>query len=345
MREVGISAVLYGLVVSASGALSTAVRIPASVIADRADRRILLATGLLFQGVLITLISLVKGFVELFILLPAISALGTFSYIAAMPMMAEAGRGRGMPFGIMHSFGYTAGFLGAGISAFISEEYRLSRTFLLAGLPLILISLPILAIKVQGIKEEERTRFSLFKDLREMRNKSVLLRFCAIKSLDAFAFGSASFIPMLGSSIGFSYSEIFSVYSLRSGARAIISLAGGFVADRIRRKWLYVGTYVISTLYFLFLLLSKFNRFLFPLAFVVMSLNPLFVPGLLAYTMDSFPREDRSKAIAIEGTFTSIFGTIGPSFAGIAASKSLVIPFLSSTSLEMVALMITLTLP
>jgi len=346
VKEIDIPAALYGPMVSAAGALSTAVRIPTGVIADRVDRRIPLAIGLLSQGVLTATIYFADDFIDLLILLLAISALGTVSYISAMPMIAEAGKGKGLPFGIMHFFGYMAGFAGTGVSALISGKYGLRKTFFLAGMPLILISALILTmVRKRRIKATRRTKFSFFADLKAIRNKSVLVRFCAIKSLDAFAFGAASFIPMLGSEVGLSYGQIFSIYSLRSGTRALISLAGGFLADKVRRKWLYVGTYVISTLYFLLLFLSAFNRVFFPLAFMALSTNPLFVPGLLAYTMDSFPEEDRSKAIGIEGTFTSIFATLGPSFAGFMASSNLMAPFFTSTFLELVALMITFTLP
>jgi len=346
VKEIDIPAALYGLMVSAAGALSTAVRIPAGIVADRVDRRIPLGLGLLFQGLLIPIICFAKGFPELLILLLTISALGTISYISAMPMIAEVGRGKGLPFGIMHFFGYIAGFAGTGVSALVSEKYGLSRTFFLAGMPLILISTLILMIVGERrIKASRRMGFSFFADLKAIRNKSILARFCAIKSLDAFAFGAASFIPMLGSKIGLSYEQIFSIYSLRSGARALMSLLGGILADKVRRKWLYVGTYVVSTLYFLFLFLSAFNRVFFPLSFITLSINPLFVPGLLAYTMDSFPEEDRSKAIGIEGTFTSIFATLGPSYAGFMASSNLMAPFFTSTFLELLALTITFTLP
>ncbi|RLG45624.1 MAG: hypothetical protein DRN92_06595, partial [Thermoproteota archaeon] len=87
------------------------------------------------------------------------------------------------------------------------------------------------------------------------------------------------------------------------------------------------------------------DRVFFPLAFIALSTNPLFVPGLLAYTMESFPEEDRSKAIGIEGTFTSIFATLGPSFAGFMALSNLMAPFFTSTFLELMALAITFTLP
>jgi len=113
----------------------------------------------------------------------------------------------------------------------------------------------------------------------------------------------------------------------------------------VRRKWLYVGTFVISTIYFLFLFLSVFNSVFFFLAFIALSTNPLFVPGLLAYTMDSFPEEDRSKALGIEGTFTSIFATLGPSFAGFMAPNDLMVPFFISAIIEVMVLMITFTLP
>ncbi len=151
-----------------------------------------------------------------------VSAFGTVSYISAMPMIAEAGRGKGMLFGIMHFFEYLAGFAGTGASALISERYGLSETFFLAGIPLILIStLILLIVRERRIKTRKRVGFSFFADLKAIKNESTLARFCAIKSLDAFAFGSASFIPMLGSRIGLSYREIFSIYSMRSGMRPL----------------------------------------------------------------------------------------------------------------------------
>jgi len=72
---------------------------------------------------------------------------------------------------------------------------------------------------------------------------------------------------------------------------------------------------------------------------------PLFSPGLLAYTMDAFPEEDRGKAVAIEGTFTRAFGALGPALAGLLSGLGLEVAFAASAGLEALALAVSLTLP
>lgn len=352
LRDLGSSAEAYGALVSASRILGMAIGVPAGVLADRLGGALQMALGSIASGLGSAALCAASGVAVAVALYLASYAAGSVARVPTAPMLARLSRGRGLPFGVWGLLLSSAMALGTAGSALVASRLGLRWTFALAGLPLALAGLAALRLPRYGSGRPSSgsgsggfNPLSALSDLRSMANRGLLARFCVIKSLDALAYGFYPLVPLLGESVGLSATQVFSAYSAGYAARAILSLAGGALADRVDRRRLYSATYVVATSVFACLTLTPRIPVLFYGALLAGALMPLFSPGLLAYTMDAFPEEDRGKAVAIEGTFTRLFGALGPALAGLLSGLGLEVAFAASAGLEALALAVSLTLP
>ncbi len=168
-----------------------------------------------------------------------------------------------------------------------------------------------LAPRFGGVLRRLRDEFGQIRDHRFLEYSVLVQLFLSL------SFGSSYvFIPALGILLGLGSAEILLLYAVMRLASAVLSYAGGWLSDRYRRGWFFVGR-PVSAFGLAAILALAVSPAVFAIGVLAIAATSFTSPGSSAYFMGRFEETERGKAGGVNNFFTSAVGVVAPLLGGL----------------------------
>lgn len=322
MDDLTITAFLAGTALTVEQFVKAGAEYPSGKSADQLSRTTVLALCAVTVVVSLVLMSVAVSYV-LFLVGVAILGLGRGMYMPpARALLADIFRNkRGRAFGINELGVELAGILGAvgAIGVLAISNWRG------AFLPLAFLFIPFLLSLIIVSKEPivlDRVSFDIKDTLLKVLRIRMYRRLLLVYSLFSIGvIGVTAFLPTFLTEIhGFSVARASSAYALLFVVGFFAKPTSGYVSDHIPR--LYVASAALFIAGIGLLLLVHIQDFwLIILGVLVFAAGTRGVtPPLESFLMDRFPDDEMGGDFGAIRTLYLLVGSIGPGFAGFAAS-------------------------
>jgi len=296
--------------------------IPSGFLADRFSQRKIIAAGVLFWSVASMASGLAPTFLLLFVA-RAMVGVGEAAYApAAQAMISDSfpGENRALAQAIFASGMLLGGAAGVALGGIMGERHSWQHAFIIVGALGILPGL--LALK---LKEPPRRPRSEVVALRELL--SVPAYVAMIAAGTCITFSSVSLVAW-----GYDYARSYKDLSTREAAiflsviplLALVpgALTGGYLADRLRKRFSYGRLLVIAGGFliaapFLLLAIQAEEKWLFLGGFFVACFFMSWYHGpVTAVIHDLTPQRAHATAIGVYMFATQLLGALGPQLVG-----------------------------
>jgi MFS family permease len=323
-RQFGASAAQLGVVISAFSVARLLVNIPAGLIADRMDRRLLVVSAVTGVGVVLACTSLANSLAMLIGLRLLLGLAGGVAITVGQSLLADLteGGGRGQAMATLQAFQLAGGSLGPALGGVTAGLFGPRASFVLAGSVCLTVAcwaamrLPRRAARVAVDPQSATPIRSLFGDRSFLASAGIGFTLFFVR------FGGQQTLVAL---IAYTWVGLSTtVYGIALGAMTVLNLSMlrpvGRLSDR-SRKVPIAGSLVATGVGYLGFSQAH-DTWIFFVALAVVGLANGFsgsVPA--AYCADVLPPDRRGAGIGIYRSFGDLGGLIGPVAVGLTVDR------------------------
>jgi MFS family permease len=368
-REVGVPLTVLGVARSGANVAGVLAEAPAGLLADRVDRATLAALACTGLAALLAVLPAARTSVLLGGTVVTIALARQFVTASVTPAISEAldAERAGLGWGLRDVGIYGGSALGLAVAGAVTARSGTVSVAFVPGAAAVLIVGGLLWVRVAEHAVPRSVRpvgwlravraalgeVSPVADFRAVSNWRVLGVFCVVEAFVTAAAGLSVFLlPVYAADLGFGSAAVLGLFAASNLFGAPLSLAGGALADRYSRKWLYVGNYAAETV-----MLAVFaaagtgigaavgRRRLVLVGLALFVVQTAFEPAVVAYFFDQFDDDEAGRAWSVEGVVARATGVVAPAVGGALYTADPRLVFLAATVLMGAGTAVALTLP
>ncbi|MFB6111266.1 MAG: MFS transporter [Halobacteriaceae archaeon] len=360
VRAVGVPVAALGLAESLAAGAEAVVSTPLGVLADRVDRPTVAGLAGLGLAALLTVLGTVGltsslGLVAIVVAIAVVRL--AFSNSVTPLVESTLGDQSGTGWGFYGAAVYLGGAVGLGLaSVVIGPTLTLPVRFVfLAVVPALVAAVVALWWECPPVRPTVGApdwtewagvpRLDPLGAIRQISRPRALVGICAADAVVTVATsGSLFLLPLLAVDIGLR-ADIF-LLGLGSSflAGAALSLIGGWLADRVHSKVVYVTNFVAETAMLAAFALAD-GAMLFAIGIGLYTVQTAFESGYIDYFFSLFTDDEAGRVWGINGTVNKVAGAIGPAGGGILYGLDPHLPFAVGAALLATGTAIAWTLP
>ncbi|MGL5348921.1 MAG: MFS transporter [Peptostreptococcaceae bacterium] len=315
LKDLGLTTVLIGTVMSSYGISKTLIQIPFGVISDKVGDKIILVLALLLMSIIpfsYTLTNSPTMASYIYIIQGAILGMAAPSTFSILSRSVDEKR-RGESTGLASSVFTLGGGIGACIGGyFISALGNYNYAFYISTFGIILTLIYVIfriksTSSTKSYKNNNKhSLLDIFKEIRQYKLIYKILVLGSIAFLGDYIYGCVVALihfyakDVLNSTVAYS-SAIISVYLIVFGIGAPIA---GWISDKIGNKKQLFLSFIVMNLTLLGLSFTK-NIILFTIIIIIYFLGATFLNASLQSTLSEFGNNNKIKGI--------VFGFVGAS--------------------------------
>lgn len=354
-RAVGVPIAAYGIAKSVGNGLEAVASAPAGVLVDELGSSLVaIVAGLGIASVLVVL-PLASTALALGVLVVVLAVARLVLGVALTPLVdshLEEGS-EGLGWGLRDVGIYLGSAVGLGVAGGVVARSGAIQSLFLVLVPVVGLLLVLLwhirRPTLDSLPTLEAIRSSRAFDIRGAWNSisrpAVLARILAVDLFVTLGMGMSFFLlPVYAVDLGLDRAAFLFIFGGSHLFAAPLSVAGGALADRLPRKWLYAGNYWVEAVMLGVFALAG-GPVMFGLGVTFFVLQTGFEPAVLAYFFDQFDESESGRAWGLDGTVERGAGLVAPAVGGAIYSIDPALPFGIGAVLTVVGAAIALTLP